>query len=135
MAMKRFIRTLVIATLVVIIVGAIVYAALPAGYYTRSFPYLIVFFFAATLLVYYFMLKSLEKRPAKFVNIFLLTTMVKLFVYMAVMVTYALINRDEARQFIIAFFILYIIFTIIEVLALLGENSKMGRKKFLQDIE
>lgn len=135
MAMKRFIRTLVIATLVVIIVSAIVYAALPAGYYTLSFPYLIVFFFVATLLVYYFMLKSLEKRPAKFVNIFLLTTMAKLFVYMAVMVSYALINREEARQFIIAFFILYIIYTIIEVLALLGENSKMGRKKFLQDIE
>jgi peptidoglycan/LPS O-acetylase OafA/YrhL len=135
MAMKRFIRTLVIATLVIIIISAIVYAALPSEYYTVSFPFLIVFFFAATMLVYYFMLKSLEKRPAKFVNIFLLTTMAKLFVYMAVMVSYALVNRDEARQFIIAFFILYIIYTIIEVLALLGENSKMGRKKFLQDIE
>ena len=71
MAMKRFIRTLVIATLVVIVVSVIVYAALPVEYYPQSFLYLIVFFFAATLLVYYFMLKSLEKRPAKFVNIFL----------------------------------------------------------------
>ena len=135
MAMKRFLRTLVIATLAIIIISAIVYAALPTGYYTTAFPFLVVFFFAATLLVYYFMLKSLEKRPAKFVNIFLLTTMVKLLVYMAVMVSYALVNRGEARQFIVAFFILYIIYTIIEVLALLGENSKMGRKKFLQDIE
>lgn len=135
MAMKRFIRTLIISTLVVIIIGSIVYAAMPSEYYTPAFPYLIAFFFIATIVVYYIMLKSLEKRPAKFVNIFLLTTMVKLFAYMAVMVSYALANRAEARQFIIVFFILYIIYTIVEVLALLGENSKMGRKKFLQDIE
>lgn len=135
MAIKRFIRTLIVITIIVILLSLLIYAILPAAYYTPAYPFLIIFFFTATLVVYYFMIKALEKRPAKFVNIFLLTTMIKLFVYMFVMVLYALMNRDEARPFIIAFFVLYIIYTIVEVVALLAENSKTGRKKFLQDTD
>lgn len=126
MVIKSFIRTLIVTTLIVILVSLLVYAILPTAYYTPAFPFMIVFFFAATLLVFYFMIRALEKRPAKFVNIFLVTTMLKLFAYMAAMVTYALLNREEARAFIVAFFILYIIYTIVEVASLLNENSKIG---------
>ena len=48
--------------------------------------------------------------------------MIKLFVYMALMITYALLNREEAMSFIVAFFILYMIYTIVEVSSLLKLN-------------
>lgn len=125
MALKRFIRTLIVTTIAVILAGLLIYAMLPSSYYTPVFPYMVAFFFFATLVVFHFMIRALEKRPAKFVNIFLVTTMLKLFAYMAVMVTYALLNRTEARPFIVAFFVLYIIYTIVEVATLLNENHKI----------
>lgn len=125
MALKRFIRTLIVTTIAVILAGLLIYAMLPSSYYTPVFPYMVAFFFIATLVVFHFMIRALEKRPAKFVNIFLVTTMLKLFAYMAVMVTYALLNRAEARPFIVAFFVLYIIYTIVEVATLLNENHKI----------
>jgi len=125
-AIRSFLRTLIIATLIVVVVSLIFFASMPAWYYPPVFPYLVAFFFVTTLVVYHFMLKSLEKRPARFINIFLLTTMLKLFAFMTFMVVYALLNREMARPFIIAFFILYIIYTIIEVVSLLKVNRLYG---------
>ena len=123
--LRAFVRTLLITTLVIAVVSVIVFSVIPSWHYPPVFPFLLAFFFFATLVVYHFMLKAMEKRPARFVNIFLMTTMIKLFAYMAVMVTYALLNREGARPFIVAFFVLYIIYTIIEVASLLSENHKI----------
>ncbi len=119
----RFIRSLVITTVIIVIIGVIFYSVTPNEYYTVTFPYLLAFFVLASVLVYSFMLKAMEKRPARFINIFMLTTMIKLFIYMAVMITYALLNREEARSFIVTFFILYMIYTIVEVSSLLKVNK------------
>ncbi len=121
--MRRFIKALIVTTVLIVIAGVIFFASTPGYYYTPAFPYLIVFFFMASMLVYHFILKSVEKRPAKFVNVFMLTTMIKLFAYMTFMITYALLNREDARAFIITFFVLYVIYTIVEVISLLRVNK------------
>lgn len=125
-AFNSFLRTLIITTIVVIVVSLIVFTSIPAWHYPSVFPFLLGFFFITTLVVYHFMLKALERRPARFVNIFLMTTMLKLMGYMAFMVIYALLNREVATTFIISFFILYIIFTVMEVVSLLNVNKKIG---------
>jgi hypothetical protein len=38
------------------------------------------------------------------------------------MITYALINREDAMAFIVTFFILYVVYTLIEVASLLKVN-------------
>lgn len=74
------------------------------------------------------MARAVEKRPTMFVNMFLLTTTLKLLVYMAVMITYALLNKDDAKPFIVNFFVLYLVYTIIEVLALLKLNRNASNQ-------
>ena len=118
----RFVKSAVITTILLVIVGVIFYAVAPADYYTQAFPFLLAFFMIASILVFHFMLKALEKRPARFVNTFMLTTIIKLFIYLGGMLTYALFNREEAMSFIITFFVLYIVYTIVEVSALLKVN-------------
>ena len=124
--LKDFLRTLIITTLIVAVISLIVFSVIPSWHYPPVYPFLLAFFFFATLTVYHFMLKALEKRPARFVNIFLLTTMLKLFAYMIFMVVYALLNREFARPFIVSFFILYIIFTVVEVVSILKVNKHVG---------
>ncbi len=121
-----FLRALVITTLLVAGGSALIYSLIPAGYYPSVFPFMLGFFALATLLVYHLMLKALEKRPARFVNIFMLTTVLKLLVYMSIMVIYALLNRPEGQAFVIAFFVLYVVYTVVEVVSLLGVNRQMG---------
>jgi len=125
-AFYGFIKTTVVTTIIVVIISIIIFTNISPWLYPPVFPFLLAFFVGATLLVYHFMLKSLENRPARFVNIFLLTTMLKLLVYMIFMVIYALLNREYARPFIVSFFLLYIIYTIIEVVSILKANKLVG---------
>jgi hypothetical protein len=118
----RFVKSVIITTALLLIIGLIFYSLAPADYYTPAFPYLLAFFMLASILVYHFMLKALEKRPGRFVNTFMLTTMAKLFIYLGAMITYALLNREDAMAFIVTFFIMYIVYTIVEVSALLRVN-------------
>jgi len=120
--MLRFIKSLVVSTVLIVIVALIFYSLAPSDYYTPAFPYLLAFFMIASIIVYHFMLKAIEKRPARFVNSFMLATMLKLFAYMGVMITYALIYREDAMAFIVTFFIFYVVYTIIEVASLLKVN-------------
>jgi len=124
-AFGSFVRILGVTAMIIAGLGALVYGFLPNEYYTPAFPFLLVFFVLATMAIYHFMLRALQKRPARFVNIFLLTTMVKLLAFMTLMLTYSLINRSDARTFIVAFFVLYIVFTIVEVVSLLDANRKV----------
>lgn len=123
-AIRNFAKTLVITTIIIGGISFLIYSNIPSAYYTPMFPAMLGFFLTATLLIFHFMLKAMEKRPARFVNIFMLTTMIKLLSYMSVMLGYALIFREDARPFIIAFFILYIIYTIVEVVSLLNVNKR-----------
>lgn len=118
----RFVKSVIITTILLVIIGVIFYALTPADYYTQAFPFLLAFFMIASILVFHYMLKAMEKRPARFVNTFMLTTIVKLFIYLGGMLTYALLNREDAMAFIITFFVLYIVYTIVEVNALLIVN-------------
>jgi hypothetical protein len=125
-AFYGFVRTLFTTSLIVVAVSILLFSSILSEYYLPVFPYLLVLFFVVALTVYHFMLKALEKRPTWFVNIFLLTTMLKLLVYMIFMLVYALLNREEARPFIAAFFVLYVIYTVVEVVSLLKVNRLVG---------
>lgn len=78
-------------------------------------PWLIVFFLLITNLVFYLQLKAITDKKTKFVNVFLVTTGFKLLFFLAIILVYALLVRDDAVRFIIDFFILYLVFTSVEV--------------------
>jgi hypothetical protein len=100
-----------------LIAGLFIYYLLP-DIVTPTLPFLPVFFFAATILVHYVLLRSVEKRFGKFMNVFLLSTFLKLVFYMAIMVIYAFTHRADAVPFIISFFACYLLYTFYEIFSL-----------------
>ena len=52
-------------------------------------------------------------------NTYLLTIILKLFIYAGVMIAYVLINRSDAIPFMLGFFILYLFFTIFEAISII----------------
>jgi hypothetical protein len=99
---------------------------LPASYITPALPFLIIVFLLTSVGSFYFLLKSSDKRFIKFVNVFLLTILIKLLLYISIMITYALLNRADAVPFLLSFFILYLLFTVFETLFVIrfSQNSK-----------
>ena len=119
-----FLKKLLIYTVILGVIGYLIVSILPDEYITPTLPYLFVFFFSVTLIVHYILLKVSLKRVANFVNYFMLLTFGKLIFFLSVILIYALLYRDDAPQFIISFFILYVFFTAFEV-ALSLSNSKV----------
>ena len=88
--------------------------ALPKSFISSALPFLVLFFIATSLLSFYYLLQATGRRFIKFVNTFLLTIIIKLFLYAGVMIAYVLINRNDTIPFMLGFFILYLCYTIFE---------------------
>ncbi len=95
---------------------------LPPAFVSPTWPYLIVFFLAVSILLHRLMLKSIQGRPARTVNFFMLLTVVKLFLFMGIIIVYALSFRSDALPFGVWFFVYYMVYTFYEVHGILKET-------------
>ena len=118
-----FLKKLIIYTIILGIAGYLIVSFLPSDYISPTLPYLFVFFFSVTLIVHYILLKVSIKRVTNFVNYFMLLTFGKLIFFLTIILIYALLFRDDALQFIISFFILYVFFTGFEVVLSLSHSK------------
>ena len=119
----NFLKRIIIFSVAFALICFIVGYFLPAGFITPALPYLFIFFFSVTLAVHYILLKASEKRFSKFTTYFMLATFLKLMLYIAVLLIYVLLNRSDAIPFIITFFILYIFYTVFEVISILSYSK------------
>ncbi len=120
---RKYARKSVIFTL---IIGALSYALifiLPDNYISPALPYLILFFFAVNLVVHYMLQKAEKNKSRKFITNYMLATFLRFFLYLIVIIAYVLINRPDAIQFIVSFFILYLIYSVHEVISILPRKN------------
>lgn len=94
----------------------------PKNYITPALPYLVLFFIAASILSFHYLLNATGKKFIRFVNAFLITIILKLFVYAVIMIGYVFVNRADAVPFLLSFFALYLLFTIFETVAIVKIN-------------
>ena len=118
-----FKRILLFSMILGIVVGGL-YFILPENYITPALPLLFAFFIGASLTGYYYLIRSVGKKFIKFLNSYLLYTVVKLFLFITIMVVYILINRQDAVAFGITFLVLYFCYTIFEVIALVSYSKR-----------
>ncbi len=115
-AYKSFLIQTAAITVLLITLHFVLKSAVPELPFSLARPWLILFFFVVTNLIYYYQRKATLNKGSKSVNIIIVTTGFKLLFFLAIIVIYALIMRDDAVRFITDFFILYLIFTTVEVI-------------------
>jgi hypothetical protein len=115
-----FLRRILVFSIILGFIGTVIGFLAPARMITPALPYLFVFFIAVTLAGYYFILQSVNKKYIKFINSYLLVTVVKLFMFICVIFFYLLNNRQDAAPFAISFFVLYLCYMIFEVVNLVS---------------
>ena len=118
-----FLRKLLIYTIILAVTGYVIVCFLPDKYISTKLPYLYLFFMSITAVVHYILLKISLKREISFSNYFMLLTFGKLIFFLSIIIIYALVNREDAPQFIISFFILYVFYTAFEVVLSLSQTK------------
>jgi len=87
----------------------------PAHWFSKGIPFIILLMLIINFLVHHFLMKALRKKPASFVITFMAASIIKLFIYLPVIAVYVYNFRKEALPFTLAFFILYMLYTGIEL--------------------
>jgi len=118
-SLKKFRTQLIILSLILLGINFGLSYIIPAAYLSKSWPLILAFFFAISLLVHRFLLKRSSEAQGRFINGFMMTTSIKLLLYLFIILIYVLLNRDDAVGFIFTFFAYYLAFTIFEIRSIL----------------
>lgn len=131
----KFLKGLTIYTAIIGIVTIGFVFLLPEKFITPVLYYILIFFYSVTLIMYYVLLKASEKKLSKFSINFLLLTFIKLMLYFGVILTYVFIYRNDAANFIITFFIFYLLYTSFEVISIVRKtDSELPDDKLLDKV-
>lgn len=121
---RKFLKSLLIlASIVGILVIGVVYI-LPSEHVSLALPYILIFHVLASLVSFVIINKKLQQEPKKFVNVYLGVTTVKLMLYLAILLIYSFNFLHDAVNFIISFFVMYVIFTFFEVIQLVKASRE-----------
>lgn len=126
---RQFFTRLVILSVLLWSAAFLLSLFLPQGIITPAYTWLVPVFFIVTAIVHFVLLRITELNPRKFVGYFMLATFVKLMNYIIVVFVYVFIVRAGILQFILAFFALYIIYTIFEVVTILTQTKDEAVKR------
>lgn len=94
--------------------GLLIYKLLLKDYYFELYPYLVLFMFAISAIVVSVTAKAMEGDNATFVNIAMVTSMLKLLLLAFVFLMYAWLVKTQLISFFISLIVLYVVFTVFE---------------------
>ncbi len=126
---RSFIRKLTIFAAVIAIAAIFFRLMAPPQHITPAWFILLIFFYLLTAGIYSFLIYSARERMARFNTRFMLTTVVKLFLFMIILVIYILVNTQDAVNFLITFLIYYLLFTGFEVYNVAKHTRRIGTEK------
>ena len=115
----KFLRGFTVYTLIITLLSIAIYYALPELRMTPVYLYLIAFMYAVNFLLFAKLSRSIQNKPNRFINAFMLLNFGKLFLYIILIAIYIFLYRNDAVSFTITFVVYYALFTIYEVTAIL----------------
>lgn len=122
---KNLFIKLFIFSLILEIICIVFYFTMQVKFVSQTLLYLVPFFFSTSFLANnYLIIKSSDKNPNKFIRAFLITTFLRLILYIIIIASYVLLFRYDAVAFLFTFFILFILYLIFDVLFLLHDIPK-----------
>lgn len=122
--LKRFIVKTTGISVLIALIGWLVFSLFLPRYYLPILPYTLLFFLVVTVLVHAFQLKLLKKDLAKFTRNNMLITFFKLIIYSIFAIVYIAVDSENALVFVICLMLLYLIYSFIEVVELTRISNK-----------
>lgn len=113
--MAAFLIRLLLFSIPVFLLFYLAEPRLPARFAFHEFWVIQLFMVVLMAYLYRGLLRAGEKGNQHFVRYFMGTTALKLFLFMIILVGYALMNKETAVAFILHFFVMYLLYTIFEI--------------------
>lgn len=111
----RFVKKNILLTAIFAVLGWGIFSFLLNEFYFNIFPFLLLFYCLLSILIQYMLYKIAKMDIGKFSARFMAITMLKLFVLLILALVYILLNKENAIQFIVVFFIFYVGYTVLEI--------------------
>ncbi|MBI9034132.1 MAG: hypothetical protein JEZ03_06655 [Bacteroidales bacterium] len=125
---KLFMRQHLVFSAFIAAFTALVFVFAPQQYISPALPYIFLFYFIVSGLILNFLSKSIGDGARKFTPRFLGTVTFKLLFYLMVMVIYALLNKEDAIPFILAFAVYYLLYTVFDIMLVLKHLNNLENK-------
>jgi apolipoprotein N-acyltransferase len=116
--MKRFIIQSTLLAIFFLIAGYLLYTWVIPQWYTPLLIFMLLFIYATTNIVYAWLFRTLKKNNRKFTGSFMAVNFIKMFIYLLVVIGMAWMQREHAKVIMGNFLVMYISFSIMEVIAM-----------------
>ena len=126
--LKKFIIRGIIISLVLSITGFFLFITILKEYFSFSFPVLLLVIFLINVLFHRYLIRSAGRSNRKFPIKFLSATGIKMGLYLIIIILFVVFDRENAVPFLFVFMIIYVVFTIFEVVSVL-DYLKITRDK------
>ena len=127
--MKSFLIKL---ALIAAIAGSLYFALqqiLPVQFYFPPFGYLLILFILVTFLFHLGLQYSFDKGSKHFIRYYMGASGMKMFVFLVIIIIFALLNKKQAVAFTLCFFFFYLFFTIFEAVISFKEFGEVRKKE------
>ena len=126
---RKFILRIIILTLVLAgITGLIFYFLIPKQYFD-TLPLLLIIFPIISTIVHIQLLKSSQKSLSRFNIAFMLSFMLKMFVYVGLAATIISLETENRMSFIITVLLFYLIYTVFDIKIILDDLKKINTEQ------
>ncbi len=122
--MKQFIIKISIITFIIAFTGWVVFNFFIPQHFLPVFPFLLLFFAGSSVFIYGYNLKLAKKEMGKFTRSTMIVTFLKLMFYSAVAIIYMAVDTENAKTFVAVLLLLYLVYTVIEVVSLVNISTK-----------
>lgn len=113
---RFFLKKMLLLCLVIIGLSLLLFDSVLKGYYLKIYPLQIAVIALVTIFGHIKLMNAFQQNARRFNTAFLSVMSIKLFIYLIFILVCLLIDRTSAINFVLTFLVLYVIFTIFEVL-------------------
>lgn len=123
---RLFIIKIIILTLIIATISTLLFFFLLTDNYFPSFPFILLMFPIVSIIVHTRLLRASQKSLSSFNIAFMLSFIIKLFVYLGVSATVLSLENENKTIFVIMVLLLYVIYTVFDVNRILLDMKKIN---------
>ena len=122
----KFLLKISAFTLIIIFISIALFTTILKTYYFKAFSLQVVLIATVTTIGHLWIAKAVKKNIRKFATAYMASVTLKLVVYLIYLLVSLLIDHTQALQFALTFLVLYLVFTIFEVVEVLRFLKKQS---------
>ena len=127
---KKFVIKICLFTIIIFVIGSALFSTVLKMFYLPVFPFQVLLIAAVTAIGHLWIIRASEQNTIKFTTAFMGSATLKLMVYLFFMLIYLWNDHSNAISFVLTFMILYLIFTVFEVMEVLRFIKKQSINNF-----